>query len=143
MIVEVLPAGDVVTYGWREPLRISTTLSSEFPELAQVPDHARMLRDDVRQRAELLVAWARAAPLGALVWVEQGATDRLTPLAPSEALVELVSQSAWVLIADGGSPAHLDALRRIAVSVPSFRLTHTPAQLHRIGHTLTAALTPT
>jgi hypothetical protein len=142
VIVEVHAAGGAVAYGWREPLRVSTTLSAEFPELAAVPDHARMLRDDVRQRAELPVTWARSAPLGALVWIEQGLEDRLTPLAPAEALVELVSQSAWVLIADGGSPAHLDALRRIAIGVPSFRLVHSPAQLHRIDQTLTAALPP-
>jgi len=74
------------------------------------------------------------------VWIEQGAEDSFTSLAPTEALVELVRQSAWVLIADGGAPAHLDALRHIAAEVPSFKLVHSPAQLVRIEHTLASAL---
>jgi hypothetical protein len=140
VIVEVGRTGSVVAYRWREPLRVSSALSSEFPELAAATRDARMLPSDPRQRAEVPVAGARSAPVAALVWVEQGDEDRLTPLTPADALIELVRQSAWVLIADGGSPAHLAALRQIAVEVPSFRLVHTPAQLHRIDHTLVSAL---
>jgi hypothetical protein len=140
VIVEVRDGGGLVALGWHEPLRVSTALSAVFPELVTVPETARLLRGDARQRAEMPVAGARSAPLAALVWVEQGADDRLTPLAPAAALIELVRQSAWVLIADGGSAAHLDALRRIAIEVPSFRLVHSPAQLDRIDRTLCAAL---
>jgi len=139
VIVEVGPAGDIVAYRWREPLRVSAALRDAFPELAATIGTARMLPNDPRHRAEVPVSGARSAPVAALVWVEQGADDRLTPLAPAEALIELVRQSAWVLIADGGSPAHLAALRQIAVEVPSFRLVHSPAQLHQIHHTFATA----
>jgi hypothetical protein len=139
VIVEVASVG-VVAHRWREPLRVSMTLSDAFPELAEASGATRMLPGDPRQRAEVQVEGARSAPVAALIWVEQGATDGITPLTPADALIELVRQSAWVLIADGGSPAHLAALRQIAVHVPSFRLVHSPAQLHRIHETLAAAL---
>lgn len=141
VIVEVSEGGGVRAYGWREPLRVSTALRAEFPELERAAETAHVLPGDVRQRAELTVRAARSAPVAALVWVEQGPVDQLTALGPTEALVELVQQSAWVLIADGGASAHLDALRQIAVQLPSFRLVHSPAQLHRISDTLSTALT--
>jgi hypothetical protein len=140
VITEAGRTGPVIAYRWREPLRVSRGLIPSFPELEADTRHARMLPGDPRQRAEVPVRGTRSAPVAALVWVEQGPIDRITPLAPADALVELVQQSAWVLIADGGSAAHLAALRHIAIEVPSFRLVHTPAQLHRIDLTLGAAL---
>jgi hypothetical protein len=129
-----------VAYAWREPLRVSTDLQGVFPELGSAGAAVRRVSGDARQRTEIPVMAARSASVAALVWIEQGPEDRFTPLAPAEALVELVRQSAWVLIADGGAPAHLDALRHIAVEVPSFRLVHSPAQLLRIERTLVSAL---
>jgi hypothetical protein len=140
VITEAGRTGPVIAYRWREPLRISKGLIAEFPELEAGTHHARMLPGDPRQRAEVPVRGTRSAPVAALVWVEQGPVDQIAPLSPAAALVELVQQSAWVLIADGGSPAHLAALRHIAIEVPSFRLVHSPAQLQRIDHTLASAL---
>jgi hypothetical protein len=140
VITEAAPTGPVIAYRWREPLRVSKGLIAEFPELEAGTRHARMLPGDPRQRAEVPVRGTRSAPVAALIWVEQGPVDAITPLAPAAALVELVQQSAWVLIADGGSPAHLAALRHIAIEVPSFRLVHSPAQLQRIDRTLASAL---
>jgi hypothetical protein len=140
VIVEMRERGGATAYGWREPLRVSTTLSSVFPELGDVADTPRSLAGDARQRAELPVLAARTAPVAALVWLEQGPEDRVSRLTPTEVLVELVRQSAWVLIADGRSADHLDALRRMATEVPSIRLVHSLAQLLRIEHTLAHAL---
>ena len=140
VVTEAGRTGPVIAYRWREPLRVSKGLISEFPELVAGTRHARMLPNDPRQRAEVPVRGTRSAPVAALVWVEQGPIDAITPLAPAAALVELVQQSAWVLIADGGSPAHLAALRHIAIDVPSFRLVHSPAQLQCIDHTLASVL---
>lgn len=139
VIVEVR-RDDILAYAWREPLRVSTDLQVFFPELGAVSATARQLSGDARNRTEISVAAARSAPVAGLVWVEQGPEDSFTPLAPTDALVELVRQSAWVLIGDGGAPAHLDALRHIAAHVPSFRLVHSPAQLVRIERTLATAL---
>ena len=139
VIVEVRRQ-DIVAYAWREPLRVSTELQGIFPELGSAGAAAGRVSGDARQRTEIPVTAARSASVAALVWIEQGPEDRFTPLAPAEALVELVRQSAWVLIADGGAPAHLDALRHVAVQVPSFKLVHSPAQLLRIERTLVSAL---
>jgi hypothetical protein len=140
VITEAARTGPVIAYRWREPLRVSTGLIPLFPELESGTRHARMLPHDPRHRAEVPVPGTRSAPIAALVWVEQGPVDRIARISPAEALVELVQQSAWVLIADGGSPAHLAALRHIAIEVPSFRLVHSPAQLDRIDVTLASAL---
>ena len=138
VIVEVQPRG-VVAMGWREPLRVSRTLSGVFPELATEQAAASAIPGDARQRAELPVPAAPSAPVAALVWIQQGPEDELAPLSPTQALVDLVRESAWVLIADGGAPAHLAALRHIVTEVPSFRLIHSPAQLRAIERTLLAA----
>lgn len=135
VIVEVQQRG-VMAMGWREPLRVSRTLAHAFPELASKQTDARAIPGDARQRAELPLPVGPRASIAALVWIQQGPVDQLTPLSPTQALVDLVRESAWVLIADGGAAAHLDALRRIVTEVPSFRLTHSPAQLHVIQDTL-------
>jgi hypothetical protein len=139
VIVEVR-RDDIIAYAWREPLRVSTDLQIFFPELGTVSAAQRRMSGDARNRTEVSVSAARSAPVAALVWIEQGPEDSFTPLAPTGALIELVRQSAWVLIADGGAPAHLDALRHVAAEVPSFKLVHSSAQLARIEHTLTSAL---
>jgi hypothetical protein len=138
VIVEVR-RHDILAYAWREPLRVSSDLERFFPELAS-ESAGRPVEGDARRRTEIPVKGIRSAPLAALVWVEQGPKDSLTPLPPAEALIELVRQSAWVLIADGRSVDHLDALRHIASSVPSFRLVHSPAQLVGIERTLASAV---
>jgi hypothetical protein len=138
VIVEVLPRG-VVAMGWREPLRVSRTLSGVFPELASEQTAARAIPGDARQRAEMSMPAAPRAPVAALVWIHQGAEDQLAPLSPTQALVDLVRESAWVLIADGRAPAHLAALRHIVTEVPSYRLIHSPVQLRTIERTLLSA----
>jgi energy-coupling factor transporter ATP-binding protein EcfA2 len=138
VIVEVQQQG-VVAMGWREPLRVSRTLAHAFPELSSEDTNARAIPGDARQRAEFTLPAAPRGLVAALVWIQQGPVDQLTPLSPTQALVDLVRESAWVLIADGGAAAHLAALRRIVTEVPSFRLTHSPAQLRTIQDTLLSA----
>jgi len=140
VIVE-LPAaeGGAIALGWREPLRVSQTLSGVFPELGAARAMAQVIPGDARQRTEVIVPAARRARVAALVWIQQGPIDQLAPLSPTQALVDLVRESAWVLIADGGARAHLNALRRIVTEVPSYRLIHSPAQLRMIEQTLLAA----
>lgn len=135
VIVEIRSA-DVIAMGWREPLRVSRTLAHIFPELGADVVTARAMPGDPRQRAELTLPAARRAPVTALVWIQQGAADQLLPLSPTQALVDLVRESAWVLIADGGAAAHLEALRHIVTEVPAYRLIHSPAQLRTIQDTL-------
>lgn len=138
VIVEIQPQG-VLAMGWREPLRVSRTLAGAFPELATLHADAPTIPGDARQRAELPMPAAPRAFVAALVWIEQGSVDRIASLSPTQALVDLVRESAWVLIADGRAAAHLDALRRIVTEIPSFRLTHSPAQLRSIQDTLLLA----
>jgi hypothetical protein len=139
VIVEVR-GHDILAYAWREPLRVSTDLENVFPELGSSIAAAGRVEGDARRRTEIAVKGVRCAPVAALVWIEQGPQDCFEPLAPAEALIELVRQSAWVLIADGGSGDHLDALRQVASSVPSFRLVHSPKQLVGIERTLASAV---
>jgi hypothetical protein len=140
VIVELRPGErGAVAFGWREPIRVSRTLAGVFPELAGERAAAQAIPGDARQRTEVSLPAARRARVAALVWIQHGATDELAPLSPTLALVNLVRESAWVLIADGGARAHMDALRRIVTEVPSYRLTHSPAQLRMIGQTLLAA----
>jgi hypothetical protein len=139
VIVELRPGKGAVALGWREPLRVSRALADVFPELGAEDAVAQAIPGDARRRTEVSVPAAPSAPVTALLWIQQGPVDCLTPLAPTQALVDLVRESAWVLIADGGARAHLDALRRIVTEVPSYRLTHSPAQLRIIERTLLAA----
>jgi hypothetical protein len=138
VIVEI--RGDRVTaLGWHEPLRVSTTLAPEFPELAD--RRGTVLVGDARQRSAVPMPTCRTARVAAVLWVEQGPDDRLDLVPPADALLELIRQSAWVLISDGRAAAHLEALRRIAIEVPSYRLVHTPAQLRVIDQTLLSTQT--
>jgi hypothetical protein len=142
VIVELKPHETPVALGWREPIRVSRTLNDVFPELGAERAAAHAIPGDARNRTEVFIPVARRAPVAALVWIQQGPVDRITSVAPTQALVDLVRESAWVLIADGGAPAHLEALRRIVTEVPSLRLIHSPAQLRIIEHTLLEAVRP-
>jgi hypothetical protein len=138
VIVEVHDGQPVIALGWREPVRVSRSLSTVFPELAGDLATSRAIPGDPRQRTEMPVPVARRAPVVGLVWIQHGQEDRMTPRAPTEALVDLIRESAWVLIADGGARAHLEALRRLVTDVPSYRLVHSSLQLRDIAHTLRA-----
>lgn len=48
--------------------------------------------------------------------------SRLEPLAPTEALLALLPASAGLLVGGASGPPHLDALRRLATTLPAFRL---------------------
>jgi hypothetical protein len=138
VIVEVQPDG-VMVMGWREPLRVSSALAGVFPELARADAATLAIPGDARQRMAMVMPTARCARLTALVWVQQGPVDELVRCSPTQALVDLVRESAWVLIADGATPAHLAALRHIVTEVPSYRLTHSAVQLRAIERTLLSA----
>jgi predicted ATPase len=126
-------ATGITAYAWRDPLNVSGSLASEFPELRQ---HATRTRtDDLRQRIPMDVAVVRAARLSALIVIERAARHEVTKLGPLEALGALVRQSPWVMIRDAHARAHLDALRS-AATLPCFRLRHTPAELHTIASVL-------
>jgi hypothetical protein len=137
VIIEPHTEGTRVTtaYAWRETLRVSAMLRPAFPELGDDAD-ARAIPGDARRRVPVDVAQAHSGPVVAVICLEQGEPDALTPIPAVEALVELVRQSAWVLIPDSAARPHLDALRALVTRVPTFRLTHSPRQLHAIFETL-------
>jgi len=134
-VVIELSDGGVTVHPWREPLAVSRTLMSDFPELAarseRTPDH--------RKRVPIEVPFARTARAAALVFVERTDRHQIAPLTPLAALARLVRQSPWVILDDSYARAHLDALRR-AAALPSFLLRHTPGELHTIAGVLTGVL---
>jgi hypothetical protein len=136
-VILELTARGVTAHAWREALWVSTDLRHEFPELSAFD--SQVVRNDPRRRMPRTMPVARSAPLSRIVFLNQGPMDRVTPVPMVEALVELVTQSAWVLIPDADARRHLDALREIATRVPAFRLTHSPRALHAIADTLLAA----
>jgi hypothetical protein len=136
-VILELTARGVTAFAWREALWVSTDLRDEFPELSQFDP--RTVLADPRRRMPRSMPVARSAPLSRIVFLNQGATDALSPVPAVEALVELIRQSAWVLIPDADARQHLHALREIATRVPAFRLTHSPKALHAIADTLLAA----
>jgi hypothetical protein len=129
--------GGVIAHAWREALWVSTDLHREFPELSEFDP--RLVLADPRRRLARAMPVARRAPLFGIVFLAQGAADHIGRISAVEALVELVRQSAWVLIPDDDARRHLDALRAVATRVAAFRLTHSPRQLHAIAETLLAA----
>jgi hypothetical protein len=135
VVIELTPSSAIV-HAWREALWVSTRLQTSFAELAVVADRA--LPGDARERLPMAMPVARRAPLAGILSLEQGPEDRVTRLGPVEALVELVRQSAWVLIPDDEARPHLAALRRMAAEIPMFRLVHTPKQLLAIAETLSS-----
>jgi hypothetical protein len=136
VILEQTPAG-VVAYPWREALKVSVRLGPEFPELAG--EESRVYPGDPRDRLPMHLSTARRAPVVALLCLAQGPDDTLTPIPAVDALIEVVRQSAWVFIPDADARTHLDALRRIVQSVATYRLIHSPRQLHAIENTLMSA----
>jgi len=133
VILELVPHG-VLAHAWREDLWVSTDLRGTFPELDAPP-----VLNDARRRLPRAMPAARRGPLVGMVFLNQGETDRRTRISAVEALVQLIAQSAWVLIPDDNARRHLDALRTMATQVPAYRLTHSPRQLLDIANTLLAA----
>ena len=133
VILERAPHG-VIAHAWREDLWVSTDLNGEFPEL-----EGPAVLNDARRRLPRTMPVARRGVLAGMVFLTQGETDHLARISAVEALVQLIAQSAWVLIPDDDARRHLDALRAIASHVPAYRLTHSPRQLHVIADTLLAA----
>jgi hypothetical protein len=127
----------VTAYAWRETLLVSASLGPAFPELGDA--EARAIPGDLRRRFPVDVGVAHSAPVAALICLEQGEPDALTPIPALAALVELVRQSAWVLIPDPAARLHLDGLSTLVTRVPTFHLRHSPRQLHEIEATLTDA----
>ena len=134
-VVIELSAGGVTAHPWRQPLAVSRTLMSDFPELAARSGHT----PDHRRRVPIEVPFARTARAAALVFVERSDRHETVPLTPLAALARLVRQSPWVILDDPYARTHLDALRR-AAALPSFLLRHTPAELHTIAGVLTEVL---
>jgi predicted ATPase len=133
VILERVATG-VTAHAWREDLWVSTDLNHEFPEL-----QGQAVLNDARRRLPRTMPVARRGPLVGMVFLTQGPIDHLARITAVEALVQLIAQSAWVLIPDDDARRHLDALRAIATQVPAYRLTHSPRQLHVIDQTLLAA----
>lgn len=134
VLIDISGTG-ITAHGWRAPLEISRELAFLFPELcAHQPRPG-----DARRRVPIDVPLARTAPVAALVFVHRAEKHTIAPLTPVAALAALVRQSPWVILGDTYARSHLDALRRTA-ALPSFRLDHTPAELHTIARVLTQAL---
>ena len=136
VVLEPLPGGAKL-HAWREPLQVSSTLTPEFPELRARQQFENV--NDPRRRIPMPTLAARHAPLHAIVFPRRAAADRLTPMAQTMALAELIMQSTQVLLGDGETPRHFARLRDVIASVPSFRLEHTQKQLHAIATTLGGA----
>jgi hypothetical protein len=133
-VILELASDGVTAHAWRQALWVSTDLRGTFPELDAPP-----VLNDARRRLPRAMPVARRGPLVGMVFLNQGETDQLTRISAVEALVQLIAQSAWVLIPDDDARRHLDALRTMATRVPAYRLTHSPRQLHVIADTLLAA----
>jgi len=132
VLIERNGAG-ITAYAWRDPLNVSGALASAFPELHEHSTRARA--NDLRRRIPMNVSCARSARGSALILVERATEHSVTKLGPLEALGALVRQSPRVMIRDAHARAHLDALRTTA-TLPTFRLRHTPAELHTISDVL-------
>lgn len=132
-----LAGREVTAHAWHAPLEVSSALASVFPELRAHVSRARP--GDPRRRVPIDVPLAREAPVAALLFVKRAARHVITALGPLAALAALVRQSPWVIIDDAYASSHLDALRR-AAALPSFRLEHTPAELHTLAGILTEAV---
>jgi hypothetical protein len=136
VVLQPTPAGAIL-HAWREPLQVSSWLSSEFPELDARRHHENT--NDPRRRIPMHASLARRAPLGAIIFPRRAACDRLTPMSQTMALAELIVQSSQVLLSDSETPRHFARLRDVVAAVPSFRLEHSARQLHEIANTLRAA----
>jgi hypothetical protein len=130
-------AGGATLHAWREPLQVSSALTTEFPELRERERFENV--NDPRRRIPMPVSTARHAPLGAIIFPRRSEKDRLTRMSQTMALAELIVQSSQVLLADSETPRHFARLRDVIAAVPSFRLEHTQKQLHEIARTLGSA----
>ncbi|HEX6537249.1 MAG TPA: hypothetical protein VF041_21895 [Gemmatimonadaceae bacterium] len=126
--------GTLVAHGWRDPLRVSAALCGIFPELA--PLAPLIDEQDERRRVPADVPFAARAPVAACICLEPGGCDGLARQSETAAMAALIVQSPWVLLGDAHAPAHFDALRRVASTVPCWRLVNTDRQLHDIGRTI-------
>lgn len=129
-------ADHIIVHGWRQPMRLSIELAEWFPELQARTALTNWA--DPRHRTPVDVPFARRARAAGLIVLERGATDALTPLAPTPALAVLVRQASFLLLTDGHAPAHLQLLQRLVESVPCYTLRHTPAQLAELPSTMRA-----
>ncbi|HET7584828.1 MAG TPA: hypothetical protein VFK13_07975 [Gemmatimonadaceae bacterium] len=131
--------GDAVRcHAWREPLHVSDALIDHFPELARWAHAADVA--DPRRRMPVTAHTARSASLAAIIFVRFAAHDAVHHLRPLDALAALVRQSRWVMVNDRHAAAHLRLLAHMVQSVPVRLLEHSPAQLHRVAHTLAEAV---
>lgn len=124
-------------HAWRDPVRVSRTLSVDFPEVANPSLPAA--DNDPRQRVSIMMHGARSATVAAIVLIERAAQFAIASAGPVSALAALVRQSPWVILDDAYARPHLDLLRH-AASQPVFRLRHTPAELHSVAAVLQGVL---
>lgn len=137
VVLEQTSAG-VVAHAWRKPLHVSIELAAWFPELRQY--HPFVDWHDNRHRVSVEASYARHATLAGVIVLERGTTDRLSPLAPTAALVALIRQSTFLLVTDTYSSGNLAMLRTMVETVPCFSLQHSSEQLQRISATIVEAV---
>ena len=136
-VVVDVRGGEIIAHAWRAPLMVSVALAASFQELEA--DGVHTLEPDSRQRIPISARQACRGPLSALVVLERSPVFAITRLGPADCLTALIRQSPWVMLGDGESRRHLDALRRLS-AIPAFRLRHTANELPRIGEILTGVL---
>jgi hypothetical protein len=137
VVLEQCSSG-AVAHAWREALHVSIELAAWFPELRKYQPFVDW--QDNRHRVAVEAAYARRATVAGVIVLERGTTDRLSPLAPTAALVALIRQSTFLLVTDTHSSANLAMLRAMVESVPCFSLQHSPEQLQRIPATIVEAI---
>ena len=136
VIIDV-QGGEIIAHAWRDPLMVGAALAHQFHELkaygVRAPDA------DLRQRVPISATQACRGPVSALLLLERSSVFAITRLGPRDCLAALIRQSPWVILGDGDSRDHLDALRRLS-AIPAFHLRHTAAELWRIAEVLTGIL---
>lgn len=132
-VVLELAEGAVQAIPWRDPLMVSARLAPVFPELAG--QEASSNPADPRARAPIPAPKATRSAVAAIVFLRRAEELSVQRLTPVEALAAIVRQSPWVILNDRHARLHLKALQRIA-ALPTFRLSHTPAELHGIADVL-------
>src|SRR5688500_9666905 len=137
VVIEATSEG-LHAHAWRDPLKVSAALASEFPELRADVPRARL--GDPRRRMALAVpSGPMHAPLEAVVFLARAARYSIQRVSAVVALGALVRQSPWVILEDASSRDHLDLLRRVA-GLKVFHLEHTHEELHTIATVLTRAV---
>lgn len=136
VVVRTGTSGSLMALGWRDPLRMSSSLFPVFPEL--VPLEPLVDERDPRRRVPVNAPFAAGAPLAGCVFLERGEHDGATRLGETDVMAKLIVQSPWVLIPDAHARAHFEALRQFALTVPCWRLMNTERQLRDIPTTLEA-----